>query len=447
MKNYYFTFLLLFLTRLAIAQSVGIISGPMLGPVELRDAILWLEVTPEVKSVSLQYRKAGDPKSTFKIYKGELGNDFNPIQMQVGGLEFNTEYEYTFFINGKTSSAKGSFKTKDLWQYRKPAPDFTFLVGSCHYGNEPIYDRPGKPYGGDPFIFTTMAKEKSAFMLWTGDAWYSREVDYYSKWGLWYRAQYARRMPAIQPFLKSMPQWAMWDDHDFGPNDIGMNFILKDESRKVFMQYFCNPSYGDQGQGAYTMNTWGDVDIFMLDDRWWRSANRLIDSIDGQPNPEKIMLGKQQMLWLKNSLAYSSATFKIIMFGSQVLNPASPFDKFLDFTLEYNELMKFLTLQKVNGVVFFSGDRHHSEVIKVERPGSYPLYDVTISPLTSGTHVFGATEKNNPYRVVGVDQKQNYGRISISGKRNERVLMVEMVGIAGEILAKWSVGENELKVQ
>ena len=254
-------------------------------------------------------------------------------------------------------------------------------------------------------------------------------------------------MPAIQPFLKSMPQWAMWDDHDFGPNDIGMNFILKDESRKVFMQYFCNPSYGDQGQGAYTMNTWGDVDIFMLDDRWWRSANRLIDSIDGQPNPEKIMLGKQQMLWLKNSLAYSSATFKIIMFGSQVLNPASPFDKFLDFTLEYNELMKFLTLQKVNGVVFFSGDRHHSEVIKVERPGSYPLYDVTISPLTSGTHVFGATEKNNPYRVVGVDQKQNYGRISISGKRNERVLMVEMVGIAGEILAKWSVGENELKVQ
>lgn len=445
-KNFIISFLFFVFCSAGICQSPGIISGPMLGPVELRDAMLWLEVTADVKSVSVQYRKTGDPKSITKVYKGELGNEFNPIQMSIGGLDFNTTYEYTFFINGKSSSAKGTFHTKDLWQYRKPTPDFTFLVGSCHYGNELIYDRPGKPYGGDPSIFNTMAKEKSAFMLWTGDAWYSREVDYYSKWGLWYRAQFARKMPEIQSFLKSMPQWAMWDDHDYGPNDIGMNYILKDESRKVFMNYFCNPSYGNHGQGAYTMNSWGDVDIFMLDDRWWRSADALIDSIDGQPNPDKIMLGKQQMLWLKNSLAFSTATFKIIMFGSQVLNPVSPFDKFLDFKLEYDELMKFLFVQKVNGVLFFSGDRHHSEVIKVDRTGAYPLYDITISPLTSGTHVFGSSEKNNPYRIIGVDQKPNYGRISVNGKRNERLMKVEMMGITGEVLATWSVGEKELRM-
>ncbi|MBK8513244.1 MAG: alkaline phosphatase family protein [Saprospiraceae bacterium] len=290
-----------------------------------------------------------------------------------------------------------------------------------------------------------MAKENAAFMLWTGDAWYSREVDYYSKWGLWYRAQYARKMPEIQPFLKSMPQWAMWDDHDYGPNDIGTNFILKDETRKIFMSYFCNPSYGENGQGAYTINSWGDVDIFMLDDRWWRSADELIDSIDGRPNPDKVMLGRQQMLWLKNSLAYSNATFKLIMVGSQVLNPVSPFDKLLDFKLEYDELMKFLMDQKVNGVLFLTGDRHHSEIIKVERPGSYPLYDITISPLTSGTHTFSGTEKNNPYRVVGVDQKQNFGRVSVSGKENARILKVEIVGMLGEVLATWQVSENELK--
>ncbi|MBP8940966.1 MAG: alkaline phosphatase D family protein [Saprospiraceae bacterium] len=445
MKNHLVLIFLFLITSMLGAQSSGIVSGPMLGPVELRDAIIWLEVTPEVKSISLQYRKANTSSYKTKMYKGELGNEFNPIQMQIGALDYNTAYEYQFLINSKLSNAKGTFKTKDLWQWRKPAPDFSFLVGSCHYGNEPVYDRPGKPYGGDPVIFQTMAKENAAFMLWTGDAWYSREVDYYSKWGLWYRAQYARKMPEIQPFLKSMPQWAMWDDHDYGPNDIGTNYILKDETRKIFMSYFCNPSYGENGQGAYTINSWGDVDIFMLDDRWWRSADELIDSIDGRPNPDKVMLGRQQMLWLKNSLAYSNATFKLIMVGSQVLNPVSPFDKLLDFKLEYDELMKFLMDQKVNGVLFLTGDRHHSEIIKVERPGSYPLYDITISPLTSGTHTFSGTEKNNPYRVVGVDQKQNFGRVSVSGKENARILKVEIVGMLGEVLATWQVSENELK--
>ncbi|MBK8280112.1 MAG: hypothetical protein IPK94_08370 [Saprospiraceae bacterium] len=32
-------------------------------------------------------------------------------------------------------------------------------------------------------------------------------------------------------------------------------------------------------------------------------------------------------------------------------------------------------------------------LLKLKRPGSYPLYDITISPLTSGTHTFSGTEK------------------------------------------------------
>ncbi|MEI2756154.1 MAG: hypothetical protein V9F46_06825 [Chitinophagaceae bacterium] len=39
-----------------------IISGPMLGPVELRDAKVWIEVSPEVNSVALQLFKRGETK-------------------------------------------------------------------------------------------------------------------------------------------------------------------------------------------------------------------------------------------------------------------------------------------------------------------------------------------------------------------------------------------------
>ena len=107
--------------------------------------------------------------------------------------------------------------------------------------------------------------------------------------------------------------------------------------------------------------------------------------------------------------------------------------------------MNFLKENKINGVVFLTGDRHHSEIIKVDRPGTYSLYDVTVSPLTSGTHTFGGVEKNNPYRVVGIDEKQNYARFSFSGKRGERKLQVNFFGIKGEPLGEWSINEKDLK--
>ena len=436
--------LLLFVSTAAIAQS-RIISGPMLGPVELRDAKVWLEVSPEVKTAALEYNMKGDAKKKMVVYKGILGNEFNPIYFTVGGLEFNTTYQYKIWLNGKATTSTGEFTTKDLWQWRKPAPDFSFLTGSCSYFNQPVYDRPGTPYGKDSSIFETMAKEKAAFMLWLGDAWYTREVDYFSEWGLWYRASHDRATPITQNFLKSMPQFAMWDDHDYGPNDIGKNYILKDKSRQVFNSYFCNPSAGENGQGTYTMTSWGDADIFMTDDRWWRSADKTKDSVNGKPNPEKRMLGAQQMEWLKNSLLYSTATFKIIAVGSQVLNPVSPYDKLKDFPVEYDELMSFLKQYKINGVIFLTGDRHHSEIIKVERPGTYPLVDITVSPLTSGTHSFGGPEKNNPYRLLGIDEKQNYAKFSFSGKRNERKLTVDFFGVKGDALGTWSISEKDLK--
>lgn len=200
--------LLSLLATLLLAQP-RIISGPMLGPVELRDAKIWLEVSSEVKSVAVQYhilKNLNEPETKIKPtiktvqYKGELGKEFNPLTLAIGGLNYYSKYHYSIIINGKPTGAEGEFNTKDLWQWRKPVPDFNFLTGSCAYFNEPEFDRPGKPYGGDSTIFETMANEKSAFMLWLGDAWYTREVDYFSEWGLWYRASHDRAMPVMKNF-------------------------------------------------------------------------------------------------------------------------------------------------------------------------------------------------------------------------------------------------------
>ena len=423
-----------------------IISGPMLGPVELRTARIWLEVTPDVKQVQLIYSKRTAPAfSKTILYKGELGKEFNPIEITIGGLEMNSVYDYGFLIDGKRAKQTGSSSTRDFWQWRKPAPDFSFITGSCSYFNEAIYDRPGKPYGGDSSIFETMAKEKSAFMVWLGDNWYTREADFYSEWGLWYRAQYDRKMPVLQNFLKSMPQLAMWDDHDYGPDNSGSNFILKETSRAVFKKYWCNPSYGANEQGVYTKYSYSDVDIFLCDDRWWRSVDGWKDSANGQPNSEKIMLGAQQLNWLKNSLLYSTATFKIIVIGSQVLNQISRAQDFPDFPVEYNDLMKFLNDYKIPGLLFLSGDRHHSEIIKMERQSNYTLYDVTVSPLTSGVSKVSGNEIAHPARVIDVIETYNYARFSFSGGPKNRELRVEFLDTKGKKLGEWSINETALK--
>ena len=429
----------------SFCSNAQLLAGPMLGQVELRTAKVWMEVAPGVKKVQLQYTALHQPaKGKVVNYAGPLGKSFNPVTLSLEGLEPHTTYDYSIILDGKKLPRGGRFTTKELWQWRKPAPDFSFLTGSCAYFNEPKYDRPGKPYGGDSSIFETMAGEKSAFMLWLGDNWYTREVDYSDRWGLWYRAQHDRSSPVLQNLLRAMPHYATWDDHDYGPNDIGGHYIFKDESKKVFDAYWANPSSGEGGEGIYTSFSYSDADFFLCDDRWWRSADETKDSVGGKPNEDKHMLGTKQLQWLKNALLHSTATFKMVVVGSQVLNPRSAKDKLKSFPVEYTELMEFLSFNKINGVLFLSGDRHHSEVIKVDRPGSYPLYDITVSSLTAGTVGFTGPEKDSPYRLLGID-KNNFGRISVSGGKGARTLSVAFLGTKGEKLGEWSVSEGALQ--
>ena len=92
-----------------------------------------------------------------------------------------------------------------------------------------------------------------------------------------------------------MPQYAIWDDHDFGPNDGDKSFVLKETSRKVFMNCWANPSYGEEGKGIYTRITYNDCDFFLMDDRYFRSNDDIKAMAYGKPNEHKRMWGTVQM--------------------------------------------------------------------------------------------------------------------------------------------------------
>ncbi|HYC28037.1 MAG TPA: alkaline phosphatase D family protein, partial [Chitinophagaceae bacterium] len=206
-------------------------------------------------------------------------------------------------------------------------------------------------------------------------------------------------------------------------------------------------SYGENGEGIYTKFSYSDVDFFLMDDRWFRDNDFMAATINGKPNPGKRMWGEKQMEWLKNALKSSLATFKIIVTGSQTLNPASPNDCLQSYPIEFNEIMDFLMQEKVNGVLFLTGDRHHSEVIKYDRQGGYSLYDITASPFTSSVGRVGQQEANNPARISGtLVEAQNYARISITGAPRERVLKVEFIGLKGDKLGEWSIRGDQLRM-
>lgn len=421
----------------------------MLGYVELRTAKIWVEIKPGT-NVTLWYAKKGDWTNAISQTLSSSPKEwFTPLTFDLVGLDINTTYEYALETSPKKPvKSSASFTTASLWQWRNPAPDFSFITGSCAYFNEPAYDRPGRPYGNDSPIFETMSKENAAFMLWLGDNWYLREADYYSEWGLWYRAHHDRALPAIKNLLKAMPQYAIWDDHDYGPNDADKSYIFKSTSRDVFSKYWANPSYGFKGEGIYTKISYSDCDFFLMDDRTFRSNDDMEPTVYGQPNPDKRMWGKEQMEWLKTALTHSKAPFKFIVTGSQTLNPASPFDCLQDYPIEFQELMGFLSGQKIQGVLFLTGDRHHSEVIRYDRLNDYPLYDITSSPLTSGVGKVFGKEKDNPARMAGtLVETQNYTRVAVSGPLNDRKLTVAFISGTGEQLGSWTINEKDLKIK
>ena len=450
MKHLYTLLFLLIGLSSAAQNDALIVSGPMIGHTELRSSKVWVELKPEVNDVSLVFYESNDRSKKGKGLKISPDNPYvNTIVYELNDLRPGTEYLYELVRADKNVIASGKLKTQQLWQWRTSPPDFSFLAGSCAYFNENPYDRPGRPYGGDSSIFTTMAKENADFMLWLGDNWYTREVDYYSNWGLFKRASTDRKIPVLQDFWKSMPHYAIWDDHDYGWNDADGSYPFKQASREAFKAYWVNPSYGFKDDAVYSKFTWNDVDVFLLDDRWYRSNDNMKDSVDGKPNLDKQMFGKEQINWLKNALLQSNANgninFRIIATGSQVLNPNSPFDCFRRFPEEYNDFLQFLEENKINGVVFFTGDRHHSEIIKLDRKGGYPLFDVTASPLTSGTHTFGGPEKDNKARVLGIDKLQNYARVSFTGKSSDRKMQVDFLGVKGELIQSWFISQKELR--
>jgi alkaline phosphatase D len=180
----------------------------------------------------------------------------------------------------------------------------------------------------------------------------------------------------------------------------------------------------------------------LMDDRYFRAPNDLVDST-------KDYYGEKQLNWLIDALSASSAPFKFVVTGGQIVNEAAVFENMATYPVERKKLLDKLIENKISGVIFVSGDRHHTNLQKLERNGTYPLYDLTISPLTSsaGKPVDAELKGNTIIKGTELYNSQAFSIMEVSGKRTDRVLKINVFDGNGEKKWDYTINAKDLRVK
>ncbi len=415
----------------------------MLGHIALRGANIWLETQKPAK-VTLKYWQQEFSKDVNTLSITTTAENYNMHTFKLKGLQPDQKYHYKMWVNGKAVHDKNkyfSFTTQKHWMWRTEPPDFSVITGSCNFENEEAHDRAGTPYGGGYEIFDTIAQQEADMMLWLGDNWYYREVDFDAEQNMIYRASKDKSRDFLQPIFHKFANYAIWDDHDFGPDNSGGYFIHKQKSLDIFSKIWANPSYGmPETSGIFTKVRYSDVDFFLLDDRYHRSNENLPDG------PDKHMYGPEQLLWLKNQLVASKQSFKIIVGGNQMLNDYHKWEGWDKYRHERDAFISWLDEAKIEGLIFLSGDKHHTEMLKIPRQNAYPLYELTCSPFTAGTHArYEETERKKPTLIdETLVFERNFCKLTFDGPRKDRNITIQSYNVDNKKLWSKKIKQSRL---
>jgi len=422
------------------AQKELLQSGPMVAYSTMKEVKIVVQTT-ETAKVHIEYWDFTQKENKYKtdpIFSDKT--DAFVVHLIADQLEPGIKYEYSLFINDElvVRPYRLEFESQPLWLWRHDAPDFSFATGSCAYINEPVYDRPGTPYGSNYQIFEDIYRKDPAFMLWLGDNLYLREADWNSETGILHRYTHTRSNPEMQAMFGSMHHYGIWDDHDFGPNNSDRSFAKKKSTERIFKLFFPAMNYVfDEGITGFFQ--WADCEFFLLDNRYWRTPNKRSDIEEHQ------IIGDAQIEWLLDALVNSYAPFKFVVVGGQFLSTIKAHERHINYApAERDKLIQSIEKLKIGGVIFITGDVHHTELSKLDLEAGYPIYDLTVSPLTSG--VAGRGAEANELQVPGtLVKKHNYAKMDVYGSRKDRTLKISIFDSNGTEQWNQIIRADELK--
>ena len=266
--------------------------------------------------------------------------------------------------------------------------------------------------------------------------------------------------PGYQKLLSTCPLYAIWDDHDYGLNDAGVEFAQKVASQRVFNDFFnvSADSPRRTREGIYDAHIVGPpgrrVQFILLDTRYFRTG--LKRAADGErigngpyapdESPEATVLGSAQWKWLEQQLK-QPADVRVVASSIQVVPHQHGWEMWANFKRDRQRMFQLIRDTSAEGVVFISGDRHLAEISRLqpnESGPNYPLYELTSSSLNvpSGG---GNENELNRHRVGQHYLKVNFGSITIDWQQADTGIKMAIHDVGGAAVRSHSMLLSELQ--
>lgn len=430
-----------------------LLGGPMVGHTTVDSAKIWLE-TDQAASVKIRYwqeprvqygRSLGEP-----VELGEAVGRTSDTAPHIAIIELENLNEgwmiyYEVELDGRALRAQVpqvfSLMPPQVQSGDSPdeISDFSVAFASCTFPARV----PVQPVWGQ------IAQYRPAALMLIGDNNYMPNAD-----GAYETSQEVmehvmpryhrilRNLPGLRTLLATTPTYGVWDDHDYGPNNSDRTFKWKELSLSAFKQYYPNASAGlPDVPGVFTSFRIADVEFFLLDDRYHRDPNNA-------PNPQT-MLGEEQLQWLQDGLAKSTATFKVVVNGgSMLVNRFDAGESWYRFGDERDRFLEWLSQEEITGVVFAAGDWHVGTVNRLYRPGDfYPFYELLSSNAGVSNKPFSEGEPGHArfHQFAGPEFRgYNFGLLSFSGSRGQRSVTLKLIDELGEEKFSLRLSERQL---
>jgi len=273
---------------------------------------------------------------------------------------------------------------------------------------------------------------------------------------------------SLQDFRRRTPHVAIWDDHDFGDDDVGGDYPYKQRSQQLFCDAWNEPASSPRRHrdGVYTSYVFqvGErrVQLILTDLRYNRTpltpdASRkssytalvMKAKLTGQPmkgwylpnaKPEASLLGEAQWQWLEAQLRVP-ADVRILGSSVQFAASGGGWEGWDLFPAERERLVQLVQKTQAEGLVFLSGDMHYAEMSRWDVPGGYPLWDATSSGLTEVWDI----PTPNTRRQSEVLAALNFGLLDIDFASPEPQLNFSLCNTRGEAVIRQRIGLNSLR--
>ncbi len=388
-----------------------IIHGPMLGDITATSAKVWVRTKgPETYHLIVGENSKEAVETERITFSPE--NNFTGV-FQIENLKPDTEV--TCFIR---SDDVAFFPGEEAITFRTRPVEGAASSFKVAFG------------GGSGFVpeweymWDTIRGFKPDAMLMLGDNVYIDQPEHIQTHDYCYSRRQSR--PEWRRFIREVPMYSIYDDHDFGVNDCvpGPEIekpVWKRQVWNTFRENWANPGYGggEKRPGCWYDFSIGDVQFFMLDGRYYRD-------LEGGS-----MLGPVQRQWLLAGLSNSEATFKVVVSPvpfTPNIKPGSR-DPWDGFPKEREKIFSHIETNRIDGVFLVCADRHRTDLRKTERPNGYTLYEFESSRLTN-KHVHEVVKTDG--LVWGYNEKCSFGLMEFDTTKEDPEVRFRAIDIDGE---------------